>query len=273
VYEQTMPGVYQKKEVLAERLRAMGESVPEKMTRLEILGRLTELGGTTGRTTTASAEQKGTSLNMKMAQLKRASRLKEDLVQFCRNDLAMDITGAETIPTLHGRGVTQAYRMTDAHPLDQVGFGRHADLSYETIGLQEPKYLEWAAAEMSKGGCDPRMTRLVEWYQQATEYLQNKKNKVQQFEIHTPVKAPAKEQAKVPPRRPAQPGTGVQSSKGPGSLSSASDGSFIAIPVPTEEETPYPMGDTMPIVDEIAQTEARLRDLRRLAGEGKTRKT
>jgi hypothetical protein len=146
---------------LREILEDYGENPPNSWHKVELRARVVEI-----------REQQGiplrggppvTSLTHKLANLRKASRRKEELAKFCES-LGMILTGNESVQTMQNKGIAWLYANTPATGEDPVSFGRHGDLTYQELRQEKSEYCTWVCktAEESNSA-DPKLIRLAKW--------------------------------------------------------------------------------------------------------------
>lgn len=139
-----------------ELLRTMGESVPSSWNMAQIHAHWIDM-------------QKGdktmevTSLEDKLKQLRRASRKKENLQNFLKEE-DVEFSGNMTIAQLMGVGEKQITKRFPPLKTENMGFGRHGHLTYEEVAEKFPSYVTWACQTVQEED-DPgwRLIRFVEW--------------------------------------------------------------------------------------------------------------
>ena len=95
--------------------------------------------------------------------MNKAARKKEDLRHFVVQRLGMQLTFNETIEQLKVKGLSRIYEITDGHPADLVGIGKHSDKTYQELALKEPDYLQWAIKTKNEGDTCQKLLRLAQW--------------------------------------------------------------------------------------------------------------
>jgi len=149
------------KPMLKERLEEIhGEPVPKAWSKSQILLRLVELEGEEIMLTKKSTRSHLRQLEIDM---NKAARKKEDLRHFVVQRLGTQLTFNETIEQLKVKGLSRMYEITDGHPTDLVGFGKHSDKTYQELALKEPTYLQWAIKTKNEGDTCQKLQRLAAW--------------------------------------------------------------------------------------------------------------
>lgn len=148
-------------EELQDRLfEAHGERAPAKWSRAQLLLRFTELEG---EGVLMGASRQHSPLRTVEIEINKASRKKSVLQAYCTQNLAMEISGSETIEVLKVKALNQAYQECPTDARDYVGFGQHSALTYEEIQALFPDYCSWVQKTASEGEASPKLQRLARW--------------------------------------------------------------------------------------------------------------
>ena len=148
---------------LTEALNSYGEHPAKTWTKVEIRARLLELQGRDQEPT--QREMNSTTLETMTRELRKASKSKATLRDFCANELELQLTGNETKPQLEMKGMRAIIQKAPAEARDLVGFGRHSELRYVDIQTTHADYGRWVVQTAREGpqDCDPRLKRLADW--------------------------------------------------------------------------------------------------------------
>ncbi|CAK9095430.1 Copia protein [Durusdinium trenchii] len=105
-----------------------------------------------------------TDMREMVVQLNKASNRKNTLQQHCR-DLGIPVTGNETKPQLQKAAMIRIYeKRCTPDPMDPVGFGKAAALTYAEI-RSDTQYCNWVRATWKEDPqrCCPQLSRLAQW--------------------------------------------------------------------------------------------------------------
>ncbi|CAE7825661.1 GIP [Symbiodinium sp. CCMP2592] len=156
-------------EDLRKALRDLGEDPSPSWTKVELRYRLQEL---TGKDTSINVKTPAKDTSPMLGLVKKlnaASRKKQDLVTFCRDEISMDMSGLEnkTIAQLQMLAMKQISSHTAPHPTDLLGFGKHVRRTYLDVAQNEKEYCSWVktTAEENPHNSDPRLRRFARWLQ------------------------------------------------------------------------------------------------------------
>ncbi|CAE7205304.1 RE1 [Symbiodinium sp. CCMP2592] len=156
-------------EDLRKALRDLGEDPSPSWTKVELRYRLQEL---TGKDTSINVKTPAKDTSPMLGLVKKlnaASRKKQDLVTFCRDEISMDMSGLEnkTIAQLQMLAMKQISSHTALHPTDLLGFGKHVRRTYLDVAQNEKEYCSWVktTAEENPHNSDPRLRRFARWLQ------------------------------------------------------------------------------------------------------------
>ncbi|CAK9027252.1 Copia protein [Durusdinium trenchii] len=127
-----------KKSELIEELRKQGETPPEKWGVVELRSRVLQIYEERGIPT---KKNQRTDMREMVVQLNKASSRKNTLQQHCR-DLGIPVTGNETKPQLQKAAMIRIYEKSTPDPMDPVGFGKAAALTYAEI-RSDTQYCNW----------------------------------------------------------------------------------------------------------------------------------
>lgn len=150
-----------RKPELVNAIRALGEEPPQKWTIAELKVRLMEL-----------EEEKGiernrgrvyTNLQMWTIRLNEASKRKEDLKTFLREELGLAVNTNSTIAQLTKQGMEKIYVITTPSGSDPMGFGENSNMTYEEVKKQREDYCRWAIKTAREGATGVRLGRFVRW--------------------------------------------------------------------------------------------------------------
>eukprot|EP00438_Fugacium_kawagutii_P026625 Skav209612 [mRNA] locus=scaffold1634:520257:520847:+ [translate_table: standard] len=137
-------------------LRSVGESVPTSWNIAQLHAHWIELQKT-------NKEMEMITLDDKMKQLRKASRKKDHLISFLKDE-DIEVTGNMTIAQMMGvaeKQITQRFPPTGA---EHLGFGKHGHLTYAEVMEKHPGYVAWGIATLQESD-DPgwRLERFVKW--------------------------------------------------------------------------------------------------------------
>ena len=149
-----------KKSELIEELRKQGETPPEKWGVVELRSRVLQIYEERGIPT---KKNQRTDMREMVVQLNKASSRKNTLQQHCR-DLGIPVTGNETKPQLQKAAMIRIYEKSTPDPMDPVGFGKAAALTYAEI-RSDTQYCNWVRTTWKEDpqGCCPQLGRLAQW--------------------------------------------------------------------------------------------------------------
>ena len=149
------------KKELQNELYNLGESAPEKWSKMELKARISELREESGLPDVGAKAK--TPLQLQLQELNKMSRKKETLRQYVEKELQVTLTGHETTPQIQTKAIRHLYKSVPASAGDYVGFGQHADLQYVDM-LDYPKYTNWLLkTNEEESEADPRLRRLASW--------------------------------------------------------------------------------------------------------------
>ena len=123
------------KEVLRQRIKEMGEEPPAEWTRTQLETRFQELKDET------SPGQK--IQNQLLVEMNRASKKKIELQKYIQERLELKITGNETVARLQTMGHQKIMEMTPPLGSDKMGYGKHANKTYQEVLVSDPSYVDW----------------------------------------------------------------------------------------------------------------------------------
>lgn len=109
-----------------------------------------------------------TSLREHMTALNVAARKKQDLQDHLVQNLKMPPMPNATIMDLKRAAITKIYQISECHPMDPVGFGKHSSLTYQEVAQQYPSYCEWVKKTSMEGDSCLLLQRLASWLEQGT---------------------------------------------------------------------------------------------------------
>ena len=153
---------------LRQAIKERGESPPREWGKVELRDRLTELMREAGESTSTK-----TNLREWVSQLNKASRKKQDLINFCSERLKIELSGHETIPVLQQKAMKTIYNVSIPNALDAVGFGKFASKTYGQLLREEPRYSQWVQETYLEGGksCEIRLQRLATWLLEQNDHI------------------------------------------------------------------------------------------------------
>jgi hypothetical protein len=147
------------KENLTEAIKGFGETPPGSWNKQQLTARLAELKA-----------EKGMSLEethkMMVVALNKAAKKKSDWQYHLQHVLKKQITGNETIPKLLALGQQAIQEGLPPTPLDVMGFGVHAEETYENVLKKFPQYAQWCLTTASEEDVNWRMKRFLLWISQ-----------------------------------------------------------------------------------------------------------
>ncbi|CAE7905236.1 unnamed protein product, partial [Symbiodinium sp. KB8] len=150
------------KATLQANLRSHGEEPPESWTMIELRSRLAEVDPSL--TEPAATGSNKTELQTWVQRINKARAKKANLIEVCRDEMGIEVTGNETIPVLERRALQRAHALATPAAADLVGFGKHAALEYQDINRYQPTCREWVLrTDSEESGCDYRLRRLAKW--------------------------------------------------------------------------------------------------------------
>ena len=187
----SMPSM--KREELVQAIRAMGEEPPRQWSKTELQVRLTELEEEHGVTRVKGRQH--TNLQLWMVRLNEAKKLKSTLVTFVENELGLSVQPNQTIARLTQEAVEKIYHISKPSASDPMGFGCHANKTYEEVIQTEPSYVKWARNTVAEGPTCARLGRFVTWLEMSENPSTTK------MDTYTSVPQPrAKAKSQVSPR-------------------------------------------------------------------------
>ena len=182
-----------KREELVQAIRAMGEEPPRQWSKTELQVRLTELEEEHGVTRVKGRQH--TNLQLWMVRLNEAKKLKSTLVTFVENELGLSVQPNQTIARLTQEAVEKIYHISKPSASDRMGFGRHANKTYEEVIQTEPSYVKWARNTVAEGSTCARLGKFVTWLEMSENPSTTK------MDTYTSVPQPrAKAKSQVSPR-------------------------------------------------------------------------
>ena len=157
-------------EELRKAVKDLGEEPSRGATKVELRYRLEELTGKDTSVNVKTAAKEASPMQGLVKRLNAASRKKADLVNFCRQDLSMDMDALsnKTIAQLQMLAMQHISSHTQPHYSDQVGFGKHNRRTYLDVYHNEKGYCQWVqtTAVENPTSSDPRLRRFARWLQQ-----------------------------------------------------------------------------------------------------------
>ena len=148
----------------SREINKYGETPPTRWTKVELKCRLRELKEEHLETTDKPPRSFETEYQVLVKKLNMASKLKNSLVEFCRNELKMSVQANETMSGLQRRAMDCIGQSTRPDGQDPVGFGKHAGCSYLEIATEHVSYGEWVkTTAKEERDCNPRLLRLAAW--------------------------------------------------------------------------------------------------------------
>ena len=150
-----------KKEELIEAIRALGEEPPVGWKVMDLKCRLQELQEEQGISRKAGVLR--TDLETWVIRLKHASKKKDTLTTFVKEDLGGEVTGTETMEKLTRLAMDRIYAVSKAHGQDPVGMGKHSALTYTEVLTEYPDYAKWVIKTAEEGEAHYRLVRLANW--------------------------------------------------------------------------------------------------------------
>lgn len=136
------------------------ERPPQSWSKTQLLLRIVELEG---ESVIERSHKVKTPLRELEVAINQAAKKKSTLQQFLVERLGLTLTGNETIPQLRVKAMNQAYLMAPGDAGDKMGFGVHADKSYEDVAMNFPDYVRWARTIKEEEGCCAKMERFLKW--------------------------------------------------------------------------------------------------------------
>ena len=109
-----------------------------------------------------------TSLREHMTALNVAARKKQDLQDHLVQHLKMPPMPNATIMDLKRAAISKIYQISECHPMDPVGFGKHSSLTYQEVAQQHPGYCDWVTKTAMEGDSCLLLQRLATWLEQRT---------------------------------------------------------------------------------------------------------
>ena len=151
------------KEQLKAELWKFQEHPAPGWTKVEIRQRLLELQGRDQEPT--QRELTSTTLQNVTREMRKASKTKAALNQYCTEELNLTLTGNETKPQLEMKAMSKILEITPGESMDVAGFGRHVDRRYHEFLNELRSYGEWVVqtARENPQSSDPRLRRLAAW--------------------------------------------------------------------------------------------------------------
>ena len=64
--------------------------------------------------------------------------------------------------------ISKIYQISECHPMDPVGFGKHSSLTYQEVAQQHPGYCDWVTKTAMEGDSCLLLQRLATWLEQRT---------------------------------------------------------------------------------------------------------
>ena len=146
---------------LREVLEELGETPPNSWHKVELKARVAELRERQGIPLRGGPPKD--SLLSSMAELRKASRRKDELIKFCEK-IGMTMTGNESVQTLQTRGLAWLYKITPATGDDPVSFGKFGDLTYQELRQERGEYCAWVCKTAEESdSADAKLMRLAKW--------------------------------------------------------------------------------------------------------------
>ena len=126
------------KERMLDILKSMGENPPKTWTKAELAQRIYELQPDVHLEGKKPVVK--TNYQEWVIRMNKASRVKANLVAFSREELGLVLSGNETIAVLQRRCLAKILDVSTPEGSDVLGFGKHSQLTYETINQEYPTY-------------------------------------------------------------------------------------------------------------------------------------
>ena len=143
------------KESLIAKIAAYGEHLSPELTVLQLKGRLAELK--------SKAEASGlTTLKDQLKMLSKKSKKRPELVQHLK-ELGLEPTANQTIAQMYVMAETFLIKNAPPSPLDTVGFGQFAGLTYGQVMQDHPQYCQWVITTSKETDTCWRLARLATW--------------------------------------------------------------------------------------------------------------
>ncbi|CAE7456417.1 unnamed protein product [Symbiodinium microadriaticum] len=163
---QLIPMTEPTKDDLRTELAMLGETAPMGWTKVELEQRLRELREQGLADSEGVAAKATTNMEKMLKDLRKASKLKSNLIKYCTDELHLQLSGNEVMATLIDKATKEIRRVCPAESQDYVGFGKHADERYHTLAMNYPDYATWVKTTFRENGeehVDPRLARLAKW--------------------------------------------------------------------------------------------------------------
>ena len=163
-----MPAVCNmKKDALIAAIQELGEEPPSSWGVTELRCRLLQMEEAQGIT----KKDKKTPLQRLVIQMNVASKKKENLQAFARQEMGLTITTNETVAQLQRQCMEKIYYLAPADAQDPVGFGEHSSLTYAEIKTMQPQYCQWVKTTAQEGTHCQRLGRLAAWLNQPEQQI------------------------------------------------------------------------------------------------------
>ena len=155
------------KEQMRAELLDLGETAPSSWNKTELKCRLMELKEANGNSVGKGKHLDKTPLQQAITKLNRVSKVKANLVKYAQEELMMEVTPNMTVSQIQRAAMNHMYEHVAVNEKDQVGFGRHSELTYQMLYHEYPQYCSWVrTTAREEKECSPQLKRLAMWLEQ-----------------------------------------------------------------------------------------------------------